>query len=155
MLIIVVKLSSPFFQTQHELHWCLQESEYSLFGEISVDMEYHTKCIYRSLYIYNINIYIFINNVRIVLVDRAPTNQYIYPCTVTLVSEVKFHRPSHPHSTPLFPSIPPSMSADHANTAVASNEERPEAHVFVGNLSYQLRQNELKDFIEKNAGETY
>lgn len=46
------------------------------------------------------------------------------------------------------------MSADQAAAATAI-EERPEAHMFVGNLSYQLRQHELKEFIEKHAGETY
>jgi hypothetical protein len=45
------------------------------------------------------------------------------------------------------------MSTD-AAPAPAAHEERPEAHIFVGNLSYQLREAELKDFVEKSVGET-
>lgn len=44
------------------------------------------------------------------------------------------------------------MSSADVESAIA---ERPQAHVFVGNMTYQTRESELKDCVEKLVGKTY
>lgn len=36
-----------------------------------------------------------------------------------------------------------------------ARKEMPNSHIFIGNLTYQTRESELKDFVEKFAGKTY